>query len=151
MKLHSTQTSVYNVIEYVLDNINGNGINDICMFDLAKCFDTIDHKLLFKQLSKYGLNGTELLWFTNYLNERTQVVTIDGKISNTKLIDTSVPQGSILSHLNFTMLINDIFSCLSNALCNMFAVDTTINYQRKYNNYFRMLSMKLLNGLDKIS
>ena len=60
MKLHSTQTSLHNVIEYVLDNINENEINDICMFDLAKCFDIIDHKLLIKKLSKYGLNGTEL-------------------------------------------------------------------------------------------
>ena len=60
MKLHSTQTSLHNVIEYVLDNINENEINGICMFDLSKCFDTIDHKLLLKKLSKYGLNGTEL-------------------------------------------------------------------------------------------
>ena len=44
MKLHSTQTSLHNVIEYVLDNITENEINGICMFDLAKCFDTIDHK-----------------------------------------------------------------------------------------------------------
>ena len=60
MKLHSTQTSLHNVIEYVLDNINENEISGICMFDLAKWFDTIDHKLLFKKLSKYGLNRTEL-------------------------------------------------------------------------------------------
>ena len=60
MKLHSTQTSLHNVIEYVLDNINENEINGICMFDFAKCFDTIDHKLLLKKLSKYGFNGTEL-------------------------------------------------------------------------------------------
>ena len=52
MKLHSTQTSLHNVIEYVLDNINENKINGICMFDLAKC--------LLLKLSKYGLNGTEL-------------------------------------------------------------------------------------------
>ena len=33
---------------------------DILGYDLAECFDTIDHKLLLKKLSKYGLNGTEL-------------------------------------------------------------------------------------------
>ena len=59
MKLYSTQTSLHNVIKYVLDNINEKEINGICMFDLAKCFDTIYHKLLLKKLSKYGLNGTE--------------------------------------------------------------------------------------------
>ena len=54
------------MIEYVLDNINENEINGICMFDLAKCFDTIDHKLLLKKLSKYGLmalnyNGLQII------------------------------------------------------------------------------------------
>ena len=131
MKLHSTQTSLHNVIEYVLDNINENEINDICMFDLAKCFDTVDHKLLFLKLSKYGLNGTELQWFTNYLNERTQVVTINSKMSNTKLIDKGVPQGSILGPLLFTIFLNDFPSCLSNAFCNIFADDTMIGVSDK--------------------
>ena len=131
MKLHSTQMSLHNVIEYVLDNINKNEINGICMFDLAKCFDTIDHELLFKKLSKYGLTGTELQWFTNYLNERTQVVTISGEMSNTKLIDKGVPQGSILGPLLFTIFINDFPSCLSIAFCNIFADDTMIGVSDK--------------------
>ena len=59
-KTLTTQTFLHNVIEYVLDKVNENEINGICMFDLAKCFDTIDHKLLLKKLSKYGLNGTEI-------------------------------------------------------------------------------------------
>ena len=66
MKLHSTQTSLHNVIEYVLDNINENEINGICMFDLAKCFDTIDHKLLLKKLANMALvalnyNGLQII------------------------------------------------------------------------------------------
>ena len=48
MKRHSTETSLHNVTEKVLDNINENEINGICMFDLPKCFDTINHKLLLK-------------------------------------------------------------------------------------------------------
>ena len=54
------------MIEYVLDNINEilpnqNEINGFCMFALAKCADTIDHKLLKKKnmalmtLNYYGL------------------------------------------------------------------------------------------------
>ena len=102
------------------------------MFDLAKCFDTIDHKLLFFKLSKYGLNGTELLWFTNYLHERTQVVPMNGKIRITKLIDKGVLQGSILGPLLFTIFINDFPLCLSNyAFCNIFADDTMIGVSDK--------------------
>ena len=44
------------MIEYVLDNIIiKNEINGICMFDLAKCFDTIDHKLLLFSLANMAL------------------------------------------------------------------------------------------------
>ena len=82
-----------------------------------------------KNINKYGLNGTELQWFTNYLNERTQVVTINGKISNTKF--NGVPQGSILGPLLFTMFINDFPSCLSNAFCNIFADDTKMGVSDK--------------------
>ena len=69
--------------------------------------------------------------FTNYLNERTQVVTINGKMSNTKLIDKGVPQRSILGPLFFTIFNNDFPSCLSNAFCNIFADDTVIGVSDK--------------------
>ena len=145
MKLHSTHTSLHNVIEYVLDNINENEINGICMFDLAKCFETIDHILLLKKLSKYGLNGTELQWFTNYLNKRTQVVTINGKISNTKPIDKGVPQGSLLGPLLYTIFNNDFPSCLSNAFCNIFADDTIIGVSDKYITKIQQLLQNAVN------
>ena len=43
----STQTSLHNVIFCVLDIMNENEINGMCMFDIVKCFGRIDHKLLF--------------------------------------------------------------------------------------------------------
>ena len=52
-------------------------------------------------------------------------------MSNTKLIDKGVPQGSILGPLLFTTFINDFPSCLSNAFCNIFADDTMIGVSDK--------------------
>ena len=134
MKLHPTQTSLHNVIEYVLDKINENEINGIWQFQCLTLLNVltqlITHYFL-KKLCKYGLNGTKLQWFTNYHNERAQVVTINGKMSNTKLIDKGVLQGSILGPLSFTIFINDFSSCLSNAFCNIFADDTMIGVSDK--------------------
>ena len=56
---------------------------------------------------------------------------MNGKISNTKLIDKGVPQGSILGPLLFTKFINDFSSCLSNAFCNIFVDDTMIGVSDK--------------------
>ena len=127
MKHHSTQTSLLHVIDSFLDNINHGELTGVCFFDLAKCFDTIDHELLLYKLGKYGLTETELLWFSNYLSDRSQIVNINGQLSSPKLIKTGVPQGSVLGPLLFLLFINDFPSCLSNATCNIFADDNMVH------------------------
>ena len=52
-------------------------------------------------------------------------------MSNTKLIDKGVPQGSTLGPPLFTIFINNFPSCLSNAFCNIFADDTMIGVSDK--------------------
>ena len=106
-------------------------------------------QLITNYLSKYGLNSTELQWLTNYLNERTHVVTINGKMSNTKLIDKGVPQGSILGPLLFTIFINEFPSCLSNAFCNIFADDTMIGVSDKSKMKIQQLLQNAVNEAIK--
>ena len=88
MKHHSTQTSLHHVIDSFFDNINHGELTGVCLFDLAKCFDTIEHELLLYKLGKYGLTETELLWFSNNLSHRSQIVNINGQLSSPKLIKT---------------------------------------------------------------
>ena len=125
MKHHSTQTSLHHVIDSYLDNINHSELTGVCLFDLAKCFDIIE--LLLYKLGEYGLTETALLWFSNYLSDRSQIVNINGQLSSPKLIKTGIPQGSVLRPLLFLLFINDFPSCLSNATCNIFADDNMVH------------------------
>ena len=55
-KNHSTQTSLHRVIDDCLDNINEDQITGVCLLDISKCFDTINHSILLQKLSMYGIN-----------------------------------------------------------------------------------------------
>jgi hypothetical protein len=38
--------------------------------DLKRAFETIDRRLLLKKLKRYGINGTVLKYFENYLKRQ---------------------------------------------------------------------------------
>ena len=96
--------------------------------DLSKAFDTLDHDILLRKLQVYGIRGTTLAWFTNYLSGRQQYVAFNGVSSNLLAIKCGVPQGSILGPLLFLLYINDIINTTSLVSFILFADDTNIVY-----------------------
>ena len=42
--------------------------------DLPKPFDPVNHKILLKKLSHYGIRNKSLDWFTCYLSNRKQLI-----------------------------------------------------------------------------
>ena len=127
LKGNSTQTSLHKMFDDLLSNINDGCMNGVCFFDLAKCFDTIDHELLVKKLEKYGILGPELAWFSNYLSERSQAVYVNNVLSDFRDVKTGVPQGSVLGPILFLIFVNDLPSSLTCTMCNLFADDTEIH------------------------
>ena len=76
--------------------------------DLSTAFDTINYDILLHKLEVYAIRGVALAWLASHLSNRTQCISIDDCISESKLISCGVPQGSILGPLLFLFYINDI-------------------------------------------
>ena len=93
--------------------------------DLSKAFDTVDHQILLTKLHQYGVRGTPLKWFENYLQNRQQFVQLNNESSSLKPIVCGVPQGSILGPLLFLIYINDLPRVVPGFKTILFADDST--------------------------
>ena len=89
---HSTQTSILRITDDFIDNMCDRLVTGVCLLDIKKCFDTISHKILKMKLSYYGIVNVELQWFNNYLLNRSQIVSLNGKESSKSTINIGVPQ-----------------------------------------------------------
>ena len=77
--------------------------------DLPEALDTVNHKLLFKQLQDDGFDKRSLSFIESYFTNTKQRTKIGDSFNKYQRIITGVPQGSILGPLYFNIFINDLF------------------------------------------
>ena len=126
---YSTDHAIIHLVEQIYKNFEENKYTLGVFIDLAKAFDTVDHKILLRKMEIYGIGGTTLKWFENYLTNRKQYIQISNiKKTDLKDVVCGVPQGSILGPLLFLIYVNDL-QYASNLLDPiMFADDTNLFY-----------------------
>ena len=101
------------------------------LVDLQKAFDTLDHTVLLQKIDCIGFNESISKWFQSYLSNRKFFVTLENVFSNAGLINSGVPQGSILGLLLFLIYINDLPQALNKTGSYLYPADTCIFYQDK--------------------
>ena len=116
--------------------------------DFQKAFDTVDHQILIQKLNYYGIRGIANNWFSSYLQNRTQFVSINGFDSNVNAICCGVPQGSILGPLLFLIYINDLHFAIKYCKVHHFADDTNL---LNFNNSIKKINKQVGHDLKYLS
>ena len=123
---HSTNHALIQITEKIRKAVDDNNFACGVFVDLQKAFDTVNHNILLQKLKYYGIRGTPLAWFTSFLQQRTQTVSINGDLSEKLTVTHGVPQGSVLGPLLFLLYINDLHLAIQHSVIHHFADDTNM-------------------------
>lgn len=125
-KWHSTETTLINTTDKILEEIDNKKLSAFVYLDLSKAFDSLNHQILLSKLQDVGVSSDALKWFQTYITNRKQVVRINSVTSEVLPINHGVPQGSILGPLLFTIYVNDLPMVAKNCSTECFVDDTKL-------------------------
>jgi len=78
----STKQILLYAVDTIVNALDCGKVVCSAFLDLCKAFDSLDHTILLDWLSKLGVCGGELTWFTNYLSNCFQRVKLNGSTSS---------------------------------------------------------------------
>ena len=129
-KSNSTVNAIIELADEISKSFDKNKFILGVFIDLSKAFDTVDHDILLKKLSIYGIKNNNLNWLKSYL-QRKQYISFAENKTETLQIRCGVPQGSILGPLLFLLYVNDLSKASKMLNSIMFDDDTNLFYSHR--------------------
>ena len=126
---HSTESAVLKVKNDILLNMEAQKVTLLVLVDLSAAFDTVRHDILLNRLkSRFCVDGKALEWFTSYLADRTQRVTVNDGLSSAFPLRQGVPHRSCHEPLLFMVYASKLFDIVSKHLPSVhcYADDTQL-------------------------
>ena len=88
-KGYSTDSCLINLLDYIHCGLSEGDYVGMVLLDLQKAFDTVNHKVLCEKLKLMGVGCLD--WFSSYLCNRKQFVTINNTYSDFGSVTCGVP------------------------------------------------------------
>ena len=117
------------VADRILTATDGGELSLLCLIDMSKCFDTIDHDIFLRRLR---LHSVDIPWLSAYLRGHTQSVAFRDRVGRTQTSrplenNMGVFQGSALGPIIlFTVFANDMSLFAEEADVMQFTDDTQV-------------------------
>ena len=106
----TTELTVNQIVDKLIEAVEKKLINFSVFLNLAKVFNTVNHKISISKLISYVINGSMLNLLKYCLKDRSESTVINNVVSEREIVNVKIPQGSCLCPLLFLVYINSIFS-----------------------------------------
>ena len=107
---HSTETALLKVKNDILMNMNKGHVTLLVLLDLSA---------ITSLQSRFGVSGKVLEWFSAYLRNRSQRISVNGTLSDRFALQYGVPQGSCLGPVLFLIYASKLFEIVNAHLPNV--------------------------------
>ena len=103
-----TEDQLFRLIQSVQDGLQERNSTTAVFVDFQEAYDRVWRKGLLLKMQRMGIQGKMYSWIKDFLNQRTMQTKVENEISEKRVQEEGLPQGSSLSCTLFLIFLNDL-------------------------------------------